>query len=87
MDHYWIWAFILFVLGIGLAVMEVFFPSAGVLAFLVGGRPDLGGRDGLPAGRLDRHRGRWPRSSAACRRCSSWAFGTGQKREWGSGYY
>jgi membrane-bound ClpP family serine protease len=34
MDHYWIWAFVLFVLGITLAVMEVFFPSAGVLAFL-----------------------------------------------------
>jgi membrane-bound ClpP family serine protease len=34
MDHYWIWAFVLFVLGIGLAVMEVFFPSAGILAFL-----------------------------------------------------
>jgi membrane-bound ClpP family serine protease len=34
MDHYWIWAFVLLVLGIGLAVMEVFFPSAGILAFL-----------------------------------------------------
>jgi membrane-bound ClpP family serine protease len=34
MDHYWVWAFVLFVLGIGLALMEVFFPSAGILAFL-----------------------------------------------------
>jgi membrane-bound ClpP family serine protease len=34
MDYYWIWALVLLVLGIGLAVMEVFFPSAGVLAFL-----------------------------------------------------
>jgi membrane-bound ClpP family serine protease len=30
----WIWAIILLVLGIGLAVLEIFFPSAGILAFL-----------------------------------------------------
>lgn len=30
----WVWAIILLVLGIGLAVLEIFFPSAGILAFL-----------------------------------------------------
>lgn len=30
----WIWAVLLLVLGTGLAVMEVFFPSAGILGFL-----------------------------------------------------
>ncbi|MDY0165452.1 MAG: NfeD family protein [Thermoguttaceae bacterium] len=30
----WIWAVCLIVLGLGLAVLEVFFPSAGVLGFL-----------------------------------------------------
>lgn len=30
----WIWAILLLVLGTGLAVMEVFFPSAGILGFL-----------------------------------------------------
>jgi membrane-bound ClpP family serine protease len=30
----WIWAILLLVLGFGLTVMEVFFPSAGILAFL-----------------------------------------------------
>jgi membrane-bound ClpP family serine protease len=30
----WIWAIILLVLGMGLAVLEVFFPSAGILGFL-----------------------------------------------------
>jgi len=31
---YWVWAILLLVLGLGLAVMEVFFPSAGILGFL-----------------------------------------------------
>jgi membrane-bound ClpP family serine protease len=31
---YWVWAILLLVLGLGLAVMEVFLPSAGILAFL-----------------------------------------------------
>ncbi len=31
---YWIWAFLLLVLGMCLAIMEVFFTSAGLLAFL-----------------------------------------------------
>jgi membrane-bound ClpP family serine protease len=31
---YWIWAILLLALGMGLAVMEVFFPSAGILASL-----------------------------------------------------
>jgi membrane-bound serine protease (ClpP class) len=30
----WVWAILLLVLGTGLAVLEIFFPSAGVLAFL-----------------------------------------------------
>jgi membrane-bound serine protease (ClpP class) len=30
----WIWAILLLVLGAGLAVLEVFFPSAGILGFL-----------------------------------------------------
>ena len=30
----WIWAVLLLVLGMGLAVLEVFFPSAGILGFL-----------------------------------------------------
>jgi membrane-bound serine protease (ClpP class) len=30
----WVWAILLLVLGTGLAVMEIFFPSAGILAFL-----------------------------------------------------
>ncbi len=30
----WIWAVCLIVLGVGLAVLEVFFPSAGILGFL-----------------------------------------------------
>ena len=30
----WIWAVLLLVVGTGLAVMEIFFPSAGILAFL-----------------------------------------------------
>jgi membrane-bound ClpP family serine protease len=30
----WVWAVLLLVLGIGLAIMEVFFPSAGILGFL-----------------------------------------------------
>jgi membrane-bound serine protease (ClpP class) len=30
----WVWAILLLLLGTGLAVMEVFFPSAGILAFL-----------------------------------------------------
>ena len=32
--HFWIWAILLLVLGTGLAVMEIFFPSAGILGFL-----------------------------------------------------
>jgi membrane-bound ClpP family serine protease len=32
--HLWIWAVLLLVLGAGLAVMEIFFPSAGLLGFL-----------------------------------------------------
>ena len=31
---YWIWALLLLVLGTGLALLEVFFPSAGILGFL-----------------------------------------------------
>lgn len=30
----WIWAIVLLVLGMGLAILEVFFPSAGILGFL-----------------------------------------------------
>ena len=30
----WIWAVLLLVLGIGLAILEIFFASAGILAFL-----------------------------------------------------
>lgn len=30
----WIWAVCLIILGLGLAVLEVFFPSAGILGFL-----------------------------------------------------
>jgi membrane-bound ClpP family serine protease len=30
----WVWAVLLLVLGLGLAILEVFFPSAGILAFL-----------------------------------------------------
>jgi membrane-bound ClpP family serine protease len=30
----WVWAVLLLVLGMGLAIMEVFFPSAGILGFL-----------------------------------------------------
>ena len=30
----WVWAVLLLVLGAGLAIMEVFFPSAGILGFL-----------------------------------------------------
>jgi membrane-bound serine protease (ClpP class) len=31
---YWLWAILLLVLGTGLALLEVFFPSAGILGFL-----------------------------------------------------
>jgi membrane-bound ClpP family serine protease len=31
---YWLWATLLLVLGTGLAVLEIFFPSAGILGFL-----------------------------------------------------
>ena len=34
MDYYWIWAILLLVLGAGLAVLEIFFPSGSILAFL-----------------------------------------------------
>jgi membrane-bound serine protease (ClpP class) len=34
--HFWIWAILLLVLGAGLAVLEVFFTSAGVLGVLAG---------------------------------------------------
>jgi membrane-bound ClpP family serine protease len=34
MEQAWVWAVMLLVLGVGLAVLEVFFPSAGILAFL-----------------------------------------------------
>jgi len=30
----WVWAILLMVLGLGLAILEVFFPSAGILGFL-----------------------------------------------------
>jgi membrane-bound serine protease (ClpP class) len=32
--HFWIWAVLLLLLGACLAVMEIFFPSAGILGFL-----------------------------------------------------
>jgi membrane-bound ClpP family serine protease len=31
---FWVWAILLLVLGLGLAILEVFFPSAGILGFL-----------------------------------------------------
>lgn len=31
---FWVWAILLLVLGLGLALLEVFFPSAGILGFL-----------------------------------------------------
>ena len=31
---FWVWAILLLVLGLGLAMLEVFFPSAGILGFL-----------------------------------------------------
>ena len=31
---YWVWAVLLLAAGLGLAVLEVFFPSAGILGFL-----------------------------------------------------
>ncbi len=31
---FWVWAILLLVLGMGLAVLEIFFPSAGLLGFL-----------------------------------------------------
>jgi len=34
MDQPWVWAVLLLVLGMGLAVLEVFFTSAGILGFL-----------------------------------------------------
>ncbi len=34
MEDPWVWALILMGLGLGLAVLEVFFPSAGILGFL-----------------------------------------------------
>ena len=44
---FWIWAILLLVLGTGLAVMEVFFPSAGILGFLSAVAAAGGRRDGL----------------------------------------
>ena len=34
MNTYWAWSFLLLLLGLGLAVLEVFFPSGGMLGFL-----------------------------------------------------
>lgn len=34
MDTYWAWSFLLLLFGLGLAVLEVFFPSGGILGFL-----------------------------------------------------
>lgn len=34
MEYYWIWASVLVALGAGLAMLEVFFPSAGILGLL-----------------------------------------------------
>ena len=34
MDFPWVWAVLLLVLGMGLAILEIFFPSAGILGFL-----------------------------------------------------
>lgn len=34
MDTYWVWSFLLLLIGLGLAVLEVFFPSGGMLGFL-----------------------------------------------------
>ena len=31
---FWVWAILLLVLGLGLAILEIFFPSAGILSFL-----------------------------------------------------
>ncbi|KKL10878.1 hypothetical protein LCGC14_2551410 [marine sediment metagenome] len=31
---FWVWAILLLVLGLGLAILEIFFPSAGILGFL-----------------------------------------------------
>ncbi len=50
----WIWAVCLIILGLGLAVLEVFFPSAGILGFLAAcsilGGILLGFRQGAMAG-------------------------------------
>lgn len=50
----WIWPVLLLMLGMGLAVMEVFFPSAGILAFLsfaaVVGAIGMGFREGSTIG-------------------------------------
>jgi membrane-bound ClpP family serine protease len=34
MEYYWVWSILLLVLGLGLAVLEVFIPSGGILGFL-----------------------------------------------------
>jgi membrane-bound serine protease (ClpP class) len=34
MDSYWAWSFLLLFVGLGIAVLEVFFPSGGILGFL-----------------------------------------------------
>jgi membrane-bound serine protease (ClpP class) len=52
----WVWAVLLFVLGTGLAVLEVFFPSAGILGFLsfsaIVGSVVMGFQQGTTAGIL-----------------------------------
>jgi membrane-bound serine protease (ClpP class) len=34
MEYYWVWSILLLVLGLGLAILEVFIPSGGILGFL-----------------------------------------------------
>lgn len=54
MDHYLAWSFLLLFLGLGIAVLEVFFPSGGVLSFLcivsLGASVAFGFMDGVFSG-------------------------------------
>ena len=64
---YWILTILLLILATTLAVLEVFFPLAGVLAFLCGG-PDIGHCNGFLSGILVRGRGGADSSGNADRR-------------------